>query len=163
MRAAERKKINQCNKPRGRPFPKGVSGNPAGRPRRLMHDQVVTAFIELMIDKQGTDPDDPNNAAEVLKRLFIAQPKAVAAALTKAIVPPAVKPLTVQLDKINLDEPEEALAQVMQLAAQGEDLRALGEVVRIIEMSVELRSQALANRALAELLDESEDDDNEAD
>src|SRR5690606_40472321 len=53
-------------KPRGRPWPKGVSGNPGGRPREVGHvrelarqhtEEAIQALVAVM-----RDPDQPGRA-----------------------------------------------------------------------------------------------------
>jgi hypothetical protein len=44
---------NSAKQQRGRPFPKGVSGNPAGRPLGSRHK--VTLAVEALLDGQHVD------------------------------------------------------------------------------------------------------------
>jgi hypothetical protein len=50
--------------PKGRPFPKGVSGNPGGRPRKLVE-------IEAMLDAEFRTVESVREAMTVLRKLAV--------------------------------------------------------------------------------------------
>ena len=67
----------------GRPFPKGVSGNPTGRPRKdrsieklakLYTDEAVETHVDIM--RTGKKDNDRREAAKILLQYGWGQPRA---------------------------------------------------------------------------------------
>lgn len=103
-----------ANKPRGRPFPKGQSGNPAGKPKGTRH--AATLAAEMLLDGES----------EALTRKLIALAHAgdrvaLRLCLDRIVPPRRERPLVFDLPP--LETMADALAAMQRIAegvAQGE-------------------------------------------
>jgi hypothetical protein len=104
-----------ASKQRGRPFTKGQSGNPSGRPVGSRHK--VSLLVEGLIDQRAEDI-----AAVVLRNAIEGGDPILLRALLDRLAPPRKeRPLTVDLPR--LQSPQDApgvIASLLEKVANGE-------------------------------------------
>lgn len=127
-----------ANKQRGRPFPKGASGNPAGRPVGSRHK--VSLMVEQMIENQAAE------LTETAIRLAKAGDASLMRALLDRLAPPR-RERPVQVDLPPLASPADApaiAATLLERAASGEltptEAQGLAALLEAFRKQTELAS-----------------------
>ena len=122
---------NSARKQRGRPFPKGHSGNPDGKPRGARHR--VTRAAEQLLDGE----------AEALTRKAIemaiaGETTALRLCLERIIAPRRDRPVRFTLPKLgSADDAAKAMAAITSAVARGDLTPSdAGELSRLVEVFV---------------------------
>jgi hypothetical protein len=117
---------NSAKKQRGRPFPKGVSGNPSGKPKGTRHK--ATQLAETLLDGQ---------TEELIKKCVDmamgGDGAAMKLCLDRLISPRKDRPVSLELPQIkNMDDATNAMAIIANAVSDGSITPIEGQVLSSI-------------------------------
>jgi Family of unknown function (DUF5681) len=142
--------------PRGRPFGKGTSGNPSGRPRGARNRTTLAA--EALLDGE----------AEALTRKAVelalgGDIHALRLCLDRLIPPRREQPLDIEVRKLDsLHDARHAMADVVAAAARGDiTLSEAAELGKLIELYI--RTCEASDRAVQEEIRATQEEENQRD
>ncbi len=106
-------KTAKCGRPRGRPFVKGQSGNPAGRPRGRVNRGTRAAAVLL-------DGEAENLARKAVEMALDGDPAALRLCLDRTVAPRREQPVMLDLPPISgASDIAGAMAALLAAAARG--------------------------------------------
>jgi hypothetical protein len=141
---------NSAEKQRGRPFPKGTSGNPAGKPKGARHR--ATRAAELLLDGE----------ARALTRKCIELAKegdttALRLCLERIVPPRKDRPVSFAMPEIaSADDAAKLMASILAAVAAGDVTPSeASDIARLVETFTKVLETAEFERRLKVLEDKS--------
>jgi hypothetical protein len=124
---------NASDTPRGRPFTRGKSGNPAGRPLGARNRATLAAETLLAGEAEAL-------TRKAIELALIGDINALRLCLDRLIPPRREQPVDIEVRKLeSIDDAKYAVADIIAAAAAGEiTLSGAAELVRLIEVYVKI-------------------------
>ncbi len=114
---------NSAKKQRGRPFPKGVSGNPSGKPKGTRHR--ATQLAEALLDGQTEEL-----IKKCVEMAMGGDGAAMKLCLDRLISPRKDRPVSLELPQIkNMDDATNAMAIIANAVSDGSITPIEGQVL----------------------------------